>query len=151
VEEPVPWNDVPALIERVQKHLQETLAPTNHCGGCSACCFRSYIKDGDFEKPSNSPCPNCAVGFGCKIYNARPKPCRNFKCLWLKSQSRNDRMAPELRPDRCGVYFTEDTTTNDPLIFECHGTPNANAWAWINEMQRIGYKAREIVSYNGEK
>jgi len=151
VQEPVPWDDIPALIETVQKHVVTTLAPVNDCGNCQACCFTLHIKDGPFQKASHSWCNNCAVGFGCKVYQQRPQVCRAFKCEWLKSQTKNDRMAPWLRPDRCGAIFTSDTTTNDPLIIECHGKPDANAWAWIEEMQSVGYKVREIVRYSGEK
>ena len=56
-------------------------------------------------------------------------------------------MGEKLRPDRCGAIFLDDSTTNDPLIFEVHGEPNADAWAWINEMQRLGFRARKIVRY----
>lgn len=147
VQEPVPWDDIPPLIERVQKYVSKKLAPTNACGDCMLCCILPYIKDKDFEKPSFSVCPNCAVGHGCKLYQSRPKVCRQFECEWLKSQSRNDRMPPELRPDRCGAYFSQDTTTNDPLVIECHGTPNSDSWAWINDMQSHGYKVREITYY----
>lgn len=151
VDEPVPWNDVPSLVERVQEHVVKTLAPDNACGSCTACCFTTYVEEGNFKKPSNSLCPHCKIGFGCKIYQSRPKVCSSFKCLWLKSQSRNDVMGPELRPDRCGCFFSEDSQTGDPLIIEVHGKPNADAWRWINEVQAAGYKAREIGFYVGEK
>ena len=59
-------------------------------------------------------------------------------------------MAPELRPDICGAIFTGDTN-GDPLIIECHGEPNKNAWQWIAEMQRAGYKVKKITHYRGEK
>lgn len=150
VQEPVPWDDIPPLIERVQKHVASTIAPTNDCGECRACCFTLYIKDGPFQKPSYQWCQNCAADFGCKVYPSRPQVCRTFKCRWLKSQARNDQMGPELRPDRCGAIFDEDTTTNDPLIIECHGEPNADAWRWINEMQGVGFKVRKITHYFDE-
>ncbi len=150
VQEPVPWDDIPPLILRVQKHVATSLAPVNHCGGCNACCITPYIDDPALKKPSHSVCPNCAVGFGCKLYQSRPKACQDFKCWWLKSQERNDRMAPALRPDRCGAYFTEDSRNGDPLLIECHGEPNAAAWQWINEMQATGYRIKKISFYDGE-
>jgi len=150
VDAPVPWDEVPVVIERVQKHVVKTLAPTNHCGECVACCHTLYIADGPFRKPSNQTCAHCAVGFGCKVYQQRPSVCRSFKCEWLKSQERNDKMHAGLRPDRCGAIFTSDTTTNDPLLIECHGNPDANAWAWIKEMQSVGYKVKNITFYVGE-
>lgn len=149
--EPVPWERVPQVIEAVQKHVAKMLAPVNHCGECTECCFRHFILDGNFRKPSNTLCGHCSVGFGCKLYHQRPSACEGFKCIWLKSQSLNDVMPPELRPDRCGCYFTEDSQGGDPLLFEVHGEPNADAWAYINEMQRLGYKAKKVTSYVGEK
>jgi len=147
VQEPVPWNEVPPLIEKVQKHVVSTIAPENKCGSCTACCKTLYIKDGRFEKPSGALCNHCDVGFGCKLYQGRPKVCKTFKCWWLKSQSRNDKMPKALRPDNCGTIFTEN---NDPLIIESHGEPNAVAWGWINSMQAAGYKVRKITHYTGE-
>lgn len=146
VEEPVPWGMIPYVIFRVQKYVQEVLAPKNHCGGCNLCCKLPYIPA--LEKQSGAMCRNCVADWGCRIYHARPSVCRDFKCLWLKSQERNDRMPPELRPDKCGVYFEDNK--DDPLIIEVHGKPNADAWRWINEMQALGYKAREITHYVGE-
>ncbi len=148
VEEPVLWDDIAPLIARVQRHVSGTLAPVNHCGDCRACCTTLFIKDGDFEKPSNQTCRHvCATG--CAIYWRRPSVCRTFVCNWLASQTRNDRMGPELRPDRCGVIFSADSN-GDPLVFEVHGEPDANAWRFINDMQRIGYKARKVTHYVGE-
>jgi len=151
VQEPVSWNEIPTLIERVQKHVARTLAPVNDCGECTACCFHLFIKDERFKKASNTWCDHCSEGFGCKLYHTRPSVCRAFECMWLKSQKRNDVMPAELRPDRCGAIFTDDTHTNDPLIIECHGEPNSAAWQWINDMQRGGYKVKKIDFYFGEK
>ena len=151
VPEPVPWEEIPDVILTVQKHISKEVAPVNHCGECMACCYTLFIKDGIYQKPSHRWCQNCIQGHGCKVYFQRPEPCKNFECLWLKSQKRNDRMVPELRPDKCGAIFTEDTSADsDPLLIECHGTPNKDAWDWINEMQSVGYKVKEITFYHGE-
>lgn len=146
VKEPVPWDEIPTLIEKVQKHVLAKVAPDNACGDCKQCCILPLIDDPDLQKPAFQNCRHLCSS-GCSRYWMRPKSCKDFKCMWLLSQSRNDRMGPELRPDRCGTYFNPDTTTNDPLIIEAHGPPNADAWKWINEMQRVGYKVREITSY----
>jgi Fe-S-cluster containining protein len=148
VQEPVSVADAPALIERVQTYVAKELAPTNHCGECRACCFFPKLNtEITGDKPAGQWCTHCS-GTGCKIYWNRPKVCREYVCVWLASQKRNDRMKPELRPDKCGVIFLDDSTTNDPLVFEVHGgEPNADAWEYIKEMQRLGYKARKITSY----
>jgi hypothetical protein len=158
VQEPVPWVDIAPLIERVQEHIAKTLAPTNHCGGCRACCITPYLKTPEFTKPSHTYCHNCGRG-GCKMYWNRPQACREFECAWLKSQSRNDVMPPELRPDCCGVIFVDkDTQGGDPLVFEVHPDierPDCiNAPIvrnYIDEMQRAGYKAKLITHYVGEQ
>ena len=147
VAEPVPWDDIPPLIDRVKKHVVTTLAPVNHCGECLACCFHFTIDDPPVKKNDKEWCVNCEQGFGCKIYQARPKTCSEFRCWWLRSQDRNDRMPLALRPDRCGVIFTVDTVNNDPLVIECHGEPDAAVWEWINDMQRVGYKVKKITHY----
>jgi hypothetical protein len=154
VQEPVPWNDIPPLIKRVQQFVSSKLNPNNLCGGCNACCITPFIKDTSwngelFLKSSGALCQHCEQGFGCTLYHQRPKSCRGFECRWLISQRRNDRMPPELRPDFCGCYFTEDSN-GDPLIIEVHGEPNADAWNWINEMQAVGFKAKKITHYHDE-
>ena len=150
VQEPVPWEEIPALIDDVHKHVVKMTAPTNNCGDCRACCELLFVKDADFEKPSGKMCEN-ACSIGCKIYWRRPSVCKSFECAWLKSQSRNDRMTPELRPDRCGAIFSDDTQDGNPLVIECHGKPDENAWRWINEMQAAGYRVRNITHYVGEE
>lgn len=150
VQEPVPWDDIPQVIERTRKHVLETLAPINHCGDCKQCCILPLIDDPKLKKPAFQPCDHLCKD-GCGVYWQRPQTCKAFQCQWLKSQTRNDRMAPELRPDRCGAYFTDDTSTNDALIIECHGTPNVDAWKWINEMQAAGFKVRKVTHYTGHK
>lgn len=159
VQEPVPWDEIPLLIARVQRYVVKELAPKNDCGDCRACCKTLYIKDVDFEKPSHSECVNCDDQVGCKLYFARPKVCREFECLWLKSQSRNDIMAPELRPDRCGVIFCDDTSApTDPDLFEVHpdvsrpGCVDAPVVrTFIDREQSYGRKAKLITFYHGEK
>ncbi len=148
VEEPVPLADVPALIETVQTYVAKELAPTNHCGECRACCFIMHVStEITGDKPTGQWCTHCSHATGCKIYWNRPQQCRNYVCGWLASQQRNDRMAPELRPDKCGAMFMDDSTTNDPLVIEVHGEPNQIAIDHINEMGRLGYKMRKIVRY----
>ncbi len=85
-------------------------APVNHCAGCSACCKLLAIPndDGSILSPFQHWCKHAIrPGGGCGIYSARPTACRVFSCLWRDSQERvpEERMSPELRPDRCHVVF----------------------------------------------
>jgi hypothetical protein len=119
----------------------------NHCGGCTACCVTLAIDEPELKKPAAIACPHCVIGSGCQIYRDRPQACRTFKCNWLKSQDTPQPMAAELRPDRCGAIFTDDTIAGDPKIFEVHGEPNAAAWDFINARQAAGYKAKQVTQY----
>lgn len=158
VEEPVPWDQIPWVIAQAQNYTNKCLHPINHCGECKACCITPFLVTDKFTKPAHQPCQHLC-NTGCHIYWDRPEPCRQFECMWLKSQQRNDVMPPELRPDRCGVIFVnEDTEGGDPLVFEVH--PDAYrpdcveapaVRGYIDDMQRAGYKAKLITCYTGER
>jgi len=88
---------------------------TNHCGTCTACCRIFDIPE--LSKPAGKWCDHCAIGRGCQIYDSRPEVCREFRCFWLISQGREDpreRLAPELRPDKCKVVLS--ASTSDSII-----------------------------------
>lgn len=150
VQEPVPWNDIPRVIETAQRHVNKTLAPDNLCGQCIACCRNPFIRrDASFGA---GVCIHCKQG--CDIYFNRPQPCKDFECHWLASQKRNDKMPEDMRPDRCGIVFTKDTINADPMLFEVHIDPARpqsdhaeNVKGYINAMQAAGYKAKLITNY----
>jgi hypothetical protein len=37
----------------------------------------------EINKPGGSWCIQCVPGGGCKIYDRRPKQCRDYECAWL--------------------------------------------------------------------
>lgn len=163
VQEPVPWDEIPAVINKAKLHLAKQMAAENSCGECRACCKTLYIDDAELYKPSHTMCSKCNHTLGCTIHHIKPKSCAAFACLWLKSQSRNDVMPPELRPDRCGVIFTDDTAgergeiSNRDLI-EVH--PDAHrrgvvdapeVHAFISAMTKFGKRFKLITFYYGEK
>ena len=84
------------------------------CGSCTACCRVYAIPT--LDKPAGPWCQHCDVGKGCKIYEARPVLCSDFKCLWLQSRDRDpvEHLPDELRPDRCKVVFSP--TTNERIM-----------------------------------
>lgn len=100
---------------------------TNHCQECTACCFVYTIPE--LQKPAGKWCDKCHIGHGCKIYEARPKVCERFECLWLLSQKYGEsaaKMAPELRPDRCHVVIGPAT---DPTVYTFNMLPGYyDAW-----------------------
>lgn len=81
--------------------LEQYLVPGRTCGECLVCCTDLRIESDELNKPAGERCRNCIEGGGCAIYEMRPKPCRDFYCLW--------RIMPNLedmwRPDRCGILM----------------------------------------------
>ncbi len=150
VQEPVPWGQVQAdLIERVKTYVLEKTLGENECGGCNLCCKLTYIEQ--MNKPSGVMCRECRIGLGCGAYGARPQECKAFSCSWLSSQRSDGPMSADLRPDRCGVMFTSDTTNGDPDLFECHvDRMTEAAKTYIDAEQAKGRKAKLVTFYLGE-
>jgi len=49
------------------------------CGDCNMCCKLPSVKN---LKKDYEWCKHCEIGVGCKIYEERPKQCKDFYCLW---------------------------------------------------------------------
>jgi hypothetical protein len=94
------------------------------CGTCTACCKAFAIAE--LSKPAGDWCRHCSIGVGCKIYDARPPACIDFKCLWLQSQDTIAPLDEELRPDRCKVLISP--TTNERVISAITATGMPDAW-----------------------
>lgn len=154
VQEPVPWGDIPRVIRLTHSHVVKATAPKNDCGECRACCTTLYINEDGFKKPSQCECEWSDKEVGCLIYFNQPNPCRAFECLWLKSQSNNDRMIPELRPDRCGVIFTHDTVNGERDLIEAHPSANSldnsHVRQFITEQEKFGNRVKIVTHYIGE-
>src|SRR5262249_12559475 len=68
-------------------------------------------------------CQFCTLGKGCNIYSDRPRECKNFHCLWLRSEAMDD----DLRPDKsyCVIYgIAKDNPANYRLV--AMGVPPAS-------------------------
>ena len=99
---------------------------TNHCGTCTACCRVFDVPQ--VKSPAGEWCTHCAIGKGCKIYEARPEPCVTFTCLWLQSQQREDpreHMPVSLRPDKSKVVLATTTNPNVISAVTLPGSPTA--------------------------
>lgn len=64
------------------------------------CCKAPGIPE--IGKPADQWCQHCDKGEGCRIYDQRPQPCRDFYCLWKVMPD----FPAELRPDKCKVIWT---------------------------------------------
>lgn len=62
------------------------------CDGCTMCCKLLSIEV--LEKPRAVWCPHCDQKCGCKIYEARPEPCRIFYCGWRRIKELDERWKP---------------------------------------------------------
>jgi uncharacterized cysteine cluster protein YcgN (CxxCxxCC family) len=123
IAEPVGWDDLPRTIRLAERYATAKMSGRNACGKCEQCCITLRINEKQLIKPAHSRCQYLdALLGGCGIYPARPPVCKAFECEWLKSQRLNDKMHPDLRPDKCGVIFTTATSVNnfDPEIIEAH-------------------------------
>lgn len=72
-------------------------ADARSCAGCTACCVLPEIAV--LDKPADVACPHCSLGQGCRAYEARPSPCRDFLCLWVTG---ND-LGLHWQPSRSGM------------------------------------------------
>lgn len=79
--------------------LAESHLAGRECGECSACC--TVLAVNELLKPMRWACDHVACG-GCRVYEARPKSCRDFNCLWLRGAIPGDESR---RPDNLGVMF----------------------------------------------
>lgn len=95
----------------------------NKCGSCTACCRVYAIPD--LNKRAGPWCQHCDVGKGCRIYEARPKLCADFACLWLQSHERGQGLPDALRPDRCKVVFSPTTNEDIMAAITMPGSPGA--------------------------
>ncbi len=171
VEEPVPFNSalMAHCIRMAHATVVKALAPENPCGECRACCVTLYIddvtlpsheklKEAPQPKRSHTPCHQCDAEVGCLVHFNRPRVCRRFECLWLKSQKTNRIMGPEMRPDRCGVILTGPEAGDPDWLIYAH--PSAHDRAALDrdpflsharEIEADGTRVVTVTHYHGEK
>jgi hypothetical protein len=89
------------------------------CGECMMCCKLPSIEE-PLHKPENKWCINALPGRGCKIYETRPQPCRNFHCDWLLQPGLGD----EWKPSRAR-FLMYDSPDGRAVILVDPATPHA--------------------------
>ncbi len=87
--------------------------PARACDGCTACCKTHEIRE-VLKKPVGEWCVHCHQGKGCRIYETRPRPCKNYECAWAQGHG-----TEEERPDKCGVVVDVQRTPKQHLAFVC--------------------------------
>jgi hypothetical protein len=73
----------------------------NPCGDCRACCVVLSIDEGDFHKPTMTPCQHLCDA-GCAIYSSKPPICTGYYCMYACMADMNG----QNRPDKLGVIFS---------------------------------------------
>ncbi|MGE5945296.1 MAG: YkgJ family cysteine cluster protein [Betaproteobacteria bacterium] len=125
-------------------------SPPAGCGGCTVCC--KFMKVSELDKPGDTWCIHCAIGSGCRIYDTRPESCRVYECVWLRTQSLDRPIAPELRPDRSRVVIGTANQGEDIILYVSED--RRDAWKrpdflkLVNEFRARGIKV--FVSCNDE-
>lgn len=143
------WNHKEWIIWQGEKAVLD--GTRGGCGSCRACCITLYIADeGDgFTKPSHRACHNLCNA-GCRIYDARPRTCSSFRCVWLKSQGGNRAMDPELRPDRCGAILTDHDEGATRVHVDPSYPKSAALQAFITAREAEGEAFAPVTHYYGE-
>ena len=68
------------------------------CEDCSLCCKLPEINYFKEKKKSFSWCKECNINMGCKIYNERPKGCKDFTCAYVEKFT-------DLKPNKVGFII----------------------------------------------
>lgn len=124
----------------------ETL-PRNDCGTCTYCCHVMKVKE--LNKPANTACTHCVEGSGCTIYNDRPASCRQYECLWFRSQQFDKPLSPGLRPDQCRVVIGTINNGNEIVLYT--EPAHRNAWQEPAFSEALGlFVTRGIPVYVSE-
>lgn len=95
-------------------------------------------------------CRHCKPGGGCKIYDSRPAPCRDFECGWLANDG-----DPEYRPDRIHMVVGGQSDIFDAYVVYVDPTyPDAPDMPLgrklLDAMMRAG-RHPNVVLITGEK
>ena len=84
------------------------------CGDCNMCCKLPSVKN---LKKDYEWCKHCEIGVGCKIYEERPKQCKDFYCLWKVNL-----LSENLKPNKVGFFVmmeNEHSATEKVLTVYC--------------------------------
>ena len=68
------------------------------CEDCSLCCKLPEINYFKEKKESFSWCKECNISVGCKIYDERPKGCKDFTCAYVEKFT-------DLKPNKVGFII----------------------------------------------
>ena len=118
------------------------------CGDCNLCCKLPNIDNSKFKK-DYTWCKHCEIGVGCKIYEKRPKICKDFKCLWKAGMC-----DLELKPNKVGFYIIPENNQSlkdacFTIYAETHRVDNIpKILGKIDLVDQDGRVWRYVIRYN---
>jgi Fe-S-cluster containining protein len=125
----------------------------NLCEDCDACCRvlridKKFLSWRDTDKPAGELCQQFDRN-RCKIYATRPKPCRDFKCLWLALKG-TELDNPNWIPNKigCVVTFVENNGQHQIIIKELD--KNSLDFKNLTKEQETYLKAIFYLRENGQ-
>ena len=101
------------------------------CEDCSLCCKLPEINYFKKKKQSFSWCKECNISVGCKIYNERPKGCKDFTCAYVEKFT-------DLKPNKVGFIIFPQTKCPTNTKFLQFIVKNLNYKILSKILRRIG-------------
>ena len=135
------------------KDALKDIEVTRAFGDCNLCCKIPSVDNPEGFKPDMySWCTHCDIGVGCKIYDRRPDPCKEFICHWLRGI-----IPEELKPNKVGFYITQvHENFFQDKVFSVYAEPFAlkditKHLDKINLIDTQGNLWRYVIRYNANK
>lgn len=135
------------------KWIEGVPAPAKACGACTLCCKLFDVDWLERPKPAGKWCHHCTPGRGCSIWQALPKKCADYFCVW--------RIDPDLadawRPDKARFILTHAHQDAPLAIVVDPGAPDAHRKEPYKSMLAqtakgiLEGRGSTIVVFNGAK
>ena len=124
--------------------------PGRSCADCTMCC--KVMEIAELSKPQHKVCVHCEAGKGCKIYEARPRECADFICLYLFDA----RFGEEWKPSKIRMVLTYQRRANRLIIHVDKDRPDAwkraPYYAQIRQMAVAADRNRgQVIVWQGEE
>jgi hypothetical protein len=106
------------------------------------CCKLPSIPE--LNKPRFAWCQHCDAAKGCRSYDVRPEPCRNFYCGYLT----NPQLSDDWKPSKSKLMITLEPDANRLVV---HVDPTRpDAWRSEPYYSQIKRWARVAVAADGQ-
>lgn len=104
------------------KWIEAKPVESKSCGTCSLCCKVFEINWLERPKPAGRWCHHCKPGVGCAIWQAVPKGCAEYYCIWRLDPA----LGPEWRPDVARFLLTHAHQEAPLALLVDPGAPDAH-------------------------